>query len=447
MAKHPESDKAQKELMQTTAGDWERERCSRHWNLAEGMGVMCFILFALWGVAYPFGVMAGSATAKILSEVMLGLGAAFILLAAPWLHKDTASSWGLGSPGALRRLLFESSPVKRALFVLLILLLFIGLNYINYQQWPRVVKFFNLHKTAMAGWNTSFPGIIGLFLFGGLLSSVIVIVCIRYDNFLSAFGTAMKIALPLFALIVLGALVQRGRHAFDHFTWNAFFTGVFGYVFWGFVQQLLFSAYLGTRLRKAFAPTKNEGSATASGTKIVAGALIASLSFSLLLYIVITNSNGTVLPWQVIPGLTLFLFPLSTLYLRFYFKDKKRMLVATLTGSCFGMIHINSYGLVAVTFLLGIFLSYVFMEERNRNLVALGFIHGLLGSSFSQFFSKGRAGALNVDYGVGPWNVDNPGWETLIFPALCLLFYGGIIVWYFRSASFHETETPRNLLS
>ncbi|HOH43611.1 MAG TPA: hypothetical protein PLZ53_10875, partial [Candidatus Hydrogenedentes bacterium] len=88
MAKHPESDKAQKELMQTTAGDWERERCSRHWNLAEGMGVMCFILFALWGVAYPFGVMAGSATAKILSEVMLGLGAAFILLAAPWLHKD-----------------------------------------------------------------------------------------------------------------------------------------------------------------------------------------------------------------------------------------------------------------------------------------------------------------------------------------------------------------------
>jgi hypothetical protein len=104
--------------------------------------------------------------------------------------------------------------------------------------------------------------------------------------------------------------------------------------------------------------------------------------------------------------------------------------VATLSGSCFGLIHINSYGLVAVTFLLGIALTYVFMEDKNRNLVALGFIHGLLGSSFGTFFSKGKSGALEVDYSVGPWNVDNPTWGVLVFPVLCILFYAALILWY-----------------
>jgi len=70
------------------------------------------------------------------------------------------------------------------------------------------------------------------------------------------------------------------------------------------------------------------------------------------------------------------------------------------------------------------------MEDKNRNLVALGFIHGVLGSSFGTFFSKGKSGALEVDYSVGPWNVDNPTWGVLIIPLICILFYIGMICWY-----------------
>jgi hypothetical protein len=87
-----------------------------------------------------------------------------------------------------------------------------------------------------------------------------------------------------------------------------------------------------------------------------------------------------------------------------------------------------------VTFLLGIFLTYVFMKDANRNLVALGFIHGLLGSSFGMFFSHAKAGPLTVDYGVGPSHVHNPTWGVLIVPALCMLAYLCLIIWYLKFA-------------
>ena len=126
--------------------------------------------------------------------------------------------------------------------------------------------------------------------------------------------------------------------------------------------------------------------------------------------------------------------PFGALYGHFFAKDRKRLLVATLSGSCFGLIHINSYGLVMVTFLLGIFLTYVFMKDINRNLVALGFIHGLLGSSFSIFFSHGKAGPLTVDYGVGPSHVHNPTWGVIIVPMLCMLAYLCLMIWYVKFA-------------
>ena len=47
------------------------------------------------------------------------------------------------------------------------------------------------------------------------------------------------------------------------------------------------------------------------------------------------------------------------------------------------------------------------MEDKNRNLVALGFIHGFLGSMLGWLFSSKEAeGGLNIEMSVGPWNVD-----------------------------------------
>ena len=82
-------------------------------------------------------------------------------------------------------------------------------------------------------------------------------------------------------------------------------------------------------------------------------------------------------------------------------------MVAILNGSFFGLLHIPSWYLLAVTWFLGIFLSYVFMEDKNRNLVALGFIHGVLGSMLGWLFSSSEAeGGLDIEMSVGPWNVE-----------------------------------------
>src|SRR5678816_2462857 len=109
-----------------------------------------------------------------------------------------------------------------------------------------------------------------------------------------------------------------------------------------------------------------------------------------------------------------FAFPVGAVWTHFFCRDKKRMLVATLSGSFFGLIHIDSYGLVLVTFGLGTILAWVFMEDRYRNLSALGFIHGFLGSTFGKLFKGSAAGVLRVDYRVGPWSVDDPNVTVLI---------------------------------
>ncbi|MCK5862119.1 MAG: hypothetical protein KAH38_06520 [Candidatus Hydrogenedentes bacterium] len=432
----------QQGYVRTTAGDLERERFSPKANFIEGMGIMTFILVTLWGIAYSFGVMEESNGVKKFSEILLTLGALYMLFVAPFLHGETASAWGLGTPRGLWKILKEAAPLKRAVLALILTGLFVGLNTMNIYHWEEVVKFFNLRETGMTAWKQGFPGILGMVAFGSILSLLIITFGIRYDNFLSAFRTAMIVALPLFALILLGAVAQRGSAAFSDFKMGAFLLGIFGYVFWGFVQQLLFSSYLGTRIRKGFGPSTAASNVIALKNRFgftASAATIGSFATAILLLILLRDGEGNALPGWSVFAFALFFLPLFAVYAWFFALDRKRLLVATLSGSCFGLIHIDSYGLVGVTFLLGIALTYVFMVDANRNLIALGFIHGLLGSSFGTFFSDGKSGALEVDYGVGPWNVDNPTWGVLIFPVLCILFYGAMTCWY---TLLHKETTP-----
>ena len=420
----------------TTAGDRERERFSRRFNLAEGLLVMAFILVVLWGCAYPFGVMLEIPGVRPGSTLLLVAGALYLLFVSPRLHRDTLSSWGLGDPWALFGSLRTATPLRRAVLAGVVAALFVGLNVLNYRNWGEVSEFFNFDKLPLPPhFFETFPGSLMVVLFGSLLASVIVLFGIRYDNFGTAFATAMKIALPLLGLIMLAAYAQRGAAAFAHFSLRAFLIGAFGYVFWGFVQQLLFSSYFGTRLRKAFGPSSAPGNRrpAARVPEALKFAFAAALVLGPLAWLPIRlRFGGAAVPVSVLAGFVAAFGLFGGLYGWFYAVDRRRLLVATLTGSCFGVIHINSYGLVAVTFLLGIFLSYVFMEERNRNLVALGFIHGVLGSSFGMFFSKGQSGALKVDYGVGPWNVDDPSWGVLVVPALCVAGYLWVVWWFLR---------------
>ncbi len=427
------------DVLVNTAGDQEYERKSRAYNLVEGLSIMIFILVALWLVQYSIGIMGNMKWGNTLSEVMIGVGCVYLLFVSPFRHGDTLSSWGLGNPWALWKELRDGSAAKRFTLCAIMLALFIALNALNYSHWAEVSKFFNFNKIeALRDANKGFPGLFFVFGFGSALSAVLVLFGIRYDNFVSAFATAMKIALPLLALIIIGAMAQRGMNAFDGFTLRAFAIGAFGYVFWGFVQQLLFSSFFGTRLRKAFGPSKSPSNSHAPGKRLPVTLVFAAgfmfIGAPLIYFPLLIHFGPEQIPIKLLIYFAVFFAPFGALYGHFFAKDRKRLLVATLSGSCFGLIHINSYGLVMVTFLLGIFLTYVFMKDVNRNLVALGFIHGLLGSSFSIFFSHDKAGPLTVDYGVGPSHVHNPTWGVIAVPVICMLAYLCLMVWYLKFA-------------
>jgi hypothetical protein len=301
----------------TTAGDLEQERFSPKANFVEGMGLMIFILVFLWLIAYAFGVMQEIKGAKLLSEILMVGGALYMLFVAPFLHKDTAANWGLGTPWGLWRLLKESTPAKRALLLVIVVALFIGLNALNIYHWEKVLKFLNLHRTGMIAWKGGFPGVIGMVTFGSILSLLIITFGIRYDNFLTAFRTAMIISLPLFVLIILAAMAQRGMAAFEGISISAFLIGIFGYVFWGFVQQLLFSSYLGTRIRKGFAPSTSPSNAIDPENRLrftLVSAFLAAFLTAAGLFMLLRRSHGAAIPDWTFFAFGAFFLPLFAAY-------------------------------------------------------------------------------------------------------------------------------------
>ena len=402
-------------------------------------------------MAYLFGVLGKHEAVNTVANILIFLGALYLLFVAPFVHRDTLSSWGLGNPRVYWRMLCHGTPVQRITLALVSLVLLLGLNYANYTRWQDVAHFFKfanlagffgIHHLDVDSWNHRFPGILFVVTFGSLLSVFIITFCIRYDNFASAFKTAMCVALPMLVFTFLAAFLHRGMAAFAHISPGMWALGVLGYVFWGFVQQLLFSSYFGTRFRKAFAPSKSPGNTIPKERRpwVAAyfGAAFAVVAVGLtFLGTAYLYGVGSVAP-RILLWQAFFLFIMGGVYGYFFCLDKKRLLVATVCATCFGLIHVASYGLVAVTWLLGIILVYVFMEEKNRNLVALGFIHGLLGSTFGTLFSKGDAGALEVNYSVGPWNIHQPTYGALFFPLLCIAAYLGFMAW----AISHLKEDP-----
>lgn len=435
--KYMESGAAKSTGLINTAGEFERETRSRKFNAIEALEAMLIILVLLWPVSYLLDILWGVRAASQISVALLTAFALFVLFVSPILHRDTLSSWGLGSPWGLARLLRRLPLARRWALIAVLLALFAGLNAACYWRWDEVVKFFHLRGTALAhAKEAGFPGNLAVFGFGSLVAAVILTFGVRYDNFLSALKTAMIVAWPLFAIICVAAYLQRGPDAFAGFSLSTFSLGVFGYLFWGFVQQLLFSAYFGTRFRKAFAPSTRPENKVSGIRRMRVSALFGLVTAAVgagTLFLGLRALYGAAeAPVATLYYALAFIFPVGALYGYFYCLDRKRLLVATLAASCFGLIHIDSYGLVAGTWLLGIILVYIFMEDKNRNLVALGFIHGLNGSTLGWLFSKGHSGALEIDYSVGPWNVENPTFAVVYFPLVCILAYVATIIWSAR---------------
>lgn len=419
-----------------TAGEEEREALSRRFNAVEGLAAMALILVILWPIGYFFGVMQGLDIANVVASLMLVIGGGYALLMAPLIHKDAAESWGLGNPRTLWRLLTTGRAMYRVALTLVVAALFLGLNYANYLHWEEVVDFFGLERSVLMDFTRAWPGRALAFVLGVPGSILVITMAIRYDNFWPAFRTALIISLPLLVVILAAAWIQRGPDAFTRLQPIPWAADVLAYVFWGFVQQLLFCSYFGTRFRKAFAPSLRPGNTVPPGNRpikaLLIGANLALAAYILSLLGLSIAYGPRSVPFEVPLYIGLACLPFGALYGYYLCVDRKRLLVATLTGICFGLIHIDSYFLVAVTFGIGIPLSYVFMEDRKRNLVALGFVHGLLGSTFGKLFSKGESGLLEVDYGVGPWNIEHPAYDALIIPMFCIAVFLVLIAWASR---------------
>lgn len=358
-----------------TCGEPEREAKSRKFNIIEAFAVMTFVLVVLWAVQYPFGVLMKIKAVNTVGNVLLFGGAMYLLFVSPFVHRDTLTSWGLGDPVALwRRLSGGGSPAGRVLLGAIVVVVTVCLAGVFYWQWVEASDFlFKMKAERALEIKQGLTGKIGIIALGIVLAAFFSTFVIRYDNFLSALFTALKIIAVLGGLLYLAAIGTMGAKAFADFRAPKFALDVFGYIIWGAIQQLLFCSYFGTRIRKGFAPAADP-------------------------------AHG----------------------------KRKCFWVAVLTGLFFGLIHINSWYLVAVTWLLGIFLSYVFMADKNRNLIALGCVHGFLGSSVGWLFSRGK-GNIEVDMGVGPGHIHGFDLATVLVVIPLIIGFTVFMVYAWRT--------------
>ncbi|MCX7887754.1 MAG: CPBP family glutamic-type intramembrane protease [Verrucomicrobiae bacterium] len=357
-----------------TAGEPESDAFSRRWNLIEAFVVMTLLLVALWWIAYPFSVVGRANWANTAGRAVGWILAVFVLFIGPWLHRDTPASRGLGNP----RRLFAAISQRPALLGGLFCAGFVILTILAYWNAPHILRFlFRIPRAATIQFQQTPLGKLVIFCGSAGFAWLWLTYVVRYDNFWPALHTGLRIVAWFLPPALLLALLVDGNAIWARFNLPQLAVSAFGYVFWGAFQQLVFCSYFGTRLRKGFGPASD--------------------------------------PRKQRP---------------------RRLTVAALSGLFFGLIHVNSWWLVALTWLLGTILSWVFMEDRNRNILALGVVHGVLGTCRGWLF--GRGSNFYISPHVGPWNAPaTMDLMTLTYTSVVIVGFCAVIL-----SVFYKNENP-----
>ncbi|NVM31292.1 MAG: CPBP family intramembrane metalloprotease [Candidatus Helarchaeota archaeon] len=102
-------------------------------------------------------------------------------------------------------------------------------------------------------------------------------------------------------------------------------------------------------------------------------------------------------------------------------------MVSIISGSYFGLIHVPAWYLLIFTSILGVVISWLYMKDRNRNLIAIGIIHGFLGSLIGVFFVVGT-----VEMSVGPASVPSALVPHFWIVGIFLIIHQVIVIliWY-----------------
>lgn len=418
-----------------TAGEPEREARSRRENVIEALGLATAIFAVLWPYCFGWGVLGGSRWVRDSAEWLTAGFGIWVLAISPFWHRDSAESLGLGNPRRLWRMLRERRGVRRWRLALVVVALFAALFFTSLANWPDTAGMFHLGAGARL-WGLTPAGTAKAAACAFVMSAFVTTCLVRYDNFLPAFRVALAVSAALILFAGTAALLHRGPAAFARFDPWRYPLDVLAYVFWGALQQFVFTSYFATRLRKGFAPAQEPANVIPRERRLRAvllGGALAAATFAPALWLAMRQLYGAQrAPLALLGAGMAFAFPAGAAWTFWFCRDKRRMLVATLSGAFFGLIHLDSYGLVLMTFGLGTILAHVFMQDRYRNLSALGFIHGFLGSTFGKMFNKPDAGVLHVDYRVGPWNVDEPALAVLILPLLCCAGFAALLAWAWR---------------
>ena len=131
-----------------TAGEPERESRSRRWNAIEALGAACVTFISAWLIAFAWGILGGNSAARDFGGAPLYAILIFAFFVSPWLHRDSAESWGLGSPRRLWNQVRQGPPARRWATAVAALALFAGLVWLTVAQWPHVARACHLPASA-----------------------------------------------------------------------------------------------------------------------------------------------------------------------------------------------------------------------------------------------------------------------------------------------------------
>ncbi len=364
-------------LIQNTAGQLEQEMKSRRYNLIELIIAQGFLNVIFWAIWYP-AELANNDLGKTISYGLLGLLGIVVLFTAPFRHKDTLKGLGFGDPRhVIDKIRHGRTPSKIFFIFILCLLVAIGIGAFWFLWTTLAEDLFSMNEIEALAFQSSPLGIIAIPILGVVIALFLGLFVIRYDNFLNALKMAFIIILILGTPLMLLAVYLQ-PNVLSTVNWGDFALGVAGYLFWGALQQVLFASYFGTRFRKAFSPAIEvavPGKPTREEEKKMYG---------------------------------------------------KRFVVSILAGSFFGLIHIPSWTLTGFTIVLGVAISWLYMKDGNRNLIAIGLMHGFLGSIAGTFFS-----GETVEMSVGPGNVppEMGPWMWLVYIGIAALLIGIVLIW------------------
>ncbi|MEQ1859668.1 MAG: hypothetical protein ABMA13_07015 [Chthoniobacteraceae bacterium] len=430
-----------------TIGELEPERCSRRANVIEALGVTTALFVIMWPFCYGWGVLGDNAAVRQVAQWPLVALFVWVVFVSPRLHGDTAESLGVGNPRELWRTIRERRGFRRVRLVGAVVTIACVIFLLTVANWPESARMLRL-PVAARQWILAPHGWVPVCAIAGALSVFVATCAIRYDNYAPAFRAALCVSAGLFVFAGAGAMLHRGPAVFANFDAARWGLDAIAYMFWGYAQQFLFTSYFATRLRKGFAPAPAAEKSVPLALRprfVAIGGLLTATTIAPAFWLAVRNLYGANhAPLAMLAWFAVFAFPIGALWAHFYCRDRRRMLVATLAGSIFGLIHIDSYGLVLVTTGLGTILAWLFMDARYRNLSALGFIHGVLGSTFGKLFKGAGAGTLRVDYRVGPWNVEEPTFAVLVIPTLCLCGFLALTMYFSRREAWvgSEAATP-----